>query len=431
MKSQALFPRNKSVDLWQKAEKIIPCGSQTLSKAPNQYAEGVYPIYIEKGLGSHVWDVDGNEFIDFPLGLGAAVLGYNYPAVSQAIEKQLHNGIVYSLMHPLELELAELITSLIPCAEMVRFTKTGSEATSAAIRIARAYTNRSKIAACGYHGWHDWYVGCTPRNKGVPEDVKNLLLTFQYNKIETLEELFKNNPDQIAAVIMEPVSLVEPQNDFLKKVAELTRSHGALLIFDEIITGFRFSLGGAQTLYGVTPDLCTMGKAIANGMPLNLVAGKKEYMNECEKIFFSSTFGGETLSLAAGLATIQEMQKHKVIDHLWKQGKKFLTFFNEAIRKNDLNAELVGFGPRQFLNFYDEAKKPSTLLKSIFWQECIKAGILFGNAQFISYSHSDEDIEKACNAADHAFDYVAQAVKSQKPEEWYQGKLPAEIFRKV
>jgi glutamate-1-semialdehyde 2,1-aminomutase/spore coat polysaccharide biosynthesis protein SpsF len=422
---------DKSQAWWDRAVQKIPCGTQTLSKAPNQFAEGVYPIYLEKGKGSHVWDVDGNEFIDYPLSLGAMILGHQYPAVNEAIEAQLRKGVVFSLVHPLEVQLSELISEVVPCAEMVRFTKTGSEATQAAVRIARSYTGRKRIAACGYHGWHDWYVGVTARNNGVPDEVKELISTFDYNKIETLESLFAKFPGEIAAVIMEPVSLELPKEGFLEKVKELAKKYSAVLIFDEIITGFRFALGGVQELYGVIPDLATMGKAIANGMPLNLVCGKAELMKECDKIFFSSTFAGETLSLAAAFTTITEMRKEKVIPYIWKQGEKLLKSVNEHMKKLDLNAELTGFGPRQFIKFNDPLGQPSLLLKAIYWQECIKRGILFGNAQFISFSHTDSDINWTIEVAHEALDVVKRAVESGRPEEFYEGIMPAEIFRKV
>lgn len=429
MKTDALNTE-RSKQLWEKALKLIPCGTQTLSKAPSQFAEGVYPIYLDRGKGSHVWDVDGNEYIDFPLGLGAMILGYDYPSVKEAILKQLEKGSTFSLLNTAEIEFAELVNEVVPCAENVRFTKTGSEATSGAIRIARAYTGKKKIATCGYHGWHDWYVGATPRHLGVPEEVRNLVLTFSYNDPASLEKLFAEHPNQIAAVIMEPVGLVPPQNQFLEKVKEIAHKNQALLIFDEIVTGFRYALGGAQELYKVIPDLATMGKAVGNGMPLNLVCGKAEVMKTCENIFFSSTFGGETLSLVAGSAVIREMKSKNVISQLWKQGNKLLENFKSQTAKLQLKAELIGFGPRQFLNVFGEDGKPSQLLKAIFWQECIRRGVLFGNAQFISFSHSDADIEKTIQATNVALEYLKKAVDSGAPEKFYDGHIPGEIFRK-
>jgi len=236
----------KSKEYLERAKKVIPSCTQTFSKGPTQFVQGVSPIYLERGDGSHVFDVDGNEYIDYPLALGPVTLGYNYPRVNEAIIKQLKDGITFSLMHPLEVELAELLINIIPCAEMVRFGKNGSDVTSAAVRVARAYTGRDKIACCGYHGWQDWYIGTTTRSAGVPECIKKLTIPFEYNNIESLERIFSENRDEVAGVIMEPIGIVEPKNNFLEKVKEITHKNGAVLIFDEIVIGFRVSIGGAQ-----------------------------------------------------------------------------------------------------------------------------------------------------------------------------------------
>ena len=416
--------------LWEKVTRLIPAGTQTLSKAPNQFVEGVYPMFIQRGKGSHVWDVDGNEYIDYPCSLGAILLGYSYPRVNEAIKKQLEEGTVFSLMHPLEAEIAEMLTAVIPCAEQVRFAKTGSEATTAAVRIARAATGRTKIAYCGYHGWHDWYSVTTTRNKGILPVHKEYIVPFEYNNIASVEKVFAENPGQIAALILEPAALQAPENNFLQKLRDIATKNGALLIFDEIVTGFRFAKGGAQERYGVTPDLAAFGKAVANGLPLAVVAGKKQFMKECEEVFFSSTFGGETLSLAAARAVLQEMQEKPVAEQLWKQGEKLQNGFNQLAKDKGLNATLIGFPARHFLVFKDAAGEASMLLKALFWQETIQRGILFGNAQMISFSHSDADIQQTLAACDEALEYVKKAVESGNPISFLKGKLPKEIFRK-
>src|SRR3990167_8368081 len=261
----------KSLEFYNVAKEIIPSATQTFSKGPQLYPFGVSPIFLEKGRGSHVWDVDGNEFIDYPMALGAVLLGYTYPVVDAAILQQLRSGINYTLPHSLEGELAGLLTDVIPCAQMVRFGKNGSDATAGAVRAARAFTGRDKIACCGYHGWQDWFIGTTTRNKGVPKATADLTIPFNYNDLESLKKVFQANKGQIAAVIMEPVGVIEPTGDFLNKVKELTHANGALLIFDEMVTGFRWSLGGAQEYFGVIPDLACFGKALGNGMPISAV----------------------------------------------------------------------------------------------------------------------------------------------------------------
>ena len=261
--------------LLERALKSIPLGTQTFSKSKTQYPYGVSPYFIKKGKGSHVWDVDNNEYIDFINGLASVTLGYNDPDVNAAVLEQLDNGVTFSLPHPLEFIVAEKIIEMVPCAEMVRFGKNGSDATAGAIRLARAYTHRDHVAVCGYHGWQDWYIGATARNLGVPESTRRLTHTFTYNDIESLSVIFKQWPDKVAAVIMEPMNSTEPKDDFLLMVEELTHQNGALFIFDETITGFRYANGGAQEFFGITPDLATFGKGMSNGYPCQLLPERR------------------------------------------------------------------------------------------------------------------------------------------------------------
>ena len=289
----------KSEEQLARARKVIPLGAQTFSKSITQFPHGVSPYFARRAKGSRVWDVDDNEYVDFASALAAISLGYADPDVNAAVAKQLADGTIYSLSHPLETEVAELICDAVPCAEAVRFGKNGSDATAGAIRIARAYTGRDHVLVCGYHGWQDWYIGATARNKGVPQPTSALTHTFPYNDLPALEALLDRYSGQVAAVILEPMNATQPADGYLKGVQALTKKAGAVLVFDETITGFRYALGGAQEKFGVTPDLATFGKALANGFPLSAVAGRKDIMMEMEHVFFSFTMGGETLSLAA------------------------------------------------------------------------------------------------------------------------------------
>lgn len=420
----------ESDQYWRRAEKVVAAGTQTFSKGPYQHVKGVYPVFLRSGKGSHVFDVDGNEYIDYPCALGPILLGYAYPSVDKAIRKQLEEGITFSLMHPLEVELAELITEVIPCAEMVKFAKNGSDATSAAIRIARAYTGRDKVADCGYHGWEDWHIVNTTRNKGIPRILSDYDLLFNYNKIETLEKLFAEHAGEIAAVIMEPVGIDEPRDGFLEKVKQLTHRNGALLIFDEIKTGFRLALGGAQEYFGVTPDLACFGKAMANGMPLAIVVGRKELMQECEEVFISMTFGGETLSLAAALVTLKEMREKNVIKHLWGIGEQLKAGYNKLARQAAIETESVGLPPMTAQIFRDMGSNSPLEIKTLFLQETIKRGILFGNAQFTTYSHTEEDVKKTLEACEDAFTIMDKALKEDRVKDYLEGELLREVFRK-
>ena len=262
IKMNEYYPKiDNSNELYNRAVGLIPSVTQTLAKGPSQYVNGVAPKYLEKGKGAVVWDVDGNEYIDFNMAIGPLSLGYGYEIVDKAIREQLENGITFSLMHPLEVEVAELISEVIPNADSVRYSKTGADVTSAAIRLARAYTGKKKILCCGYHGWHDWYIAVTSRNYGIPEEIQNLTFTFNYNDIDS----FLSSVDEdTAAVILEPVVFQEPKDGFLHKVAEVCKERNIILIFDEMWTGFRMAIGGAQEYFDIIPDLATYSKAIAN-----------------------------------------------------------------------------------------------------------------------------------------------------------------------
>ena len=286
----------KSEKHLKRAEKTIPLGSQTFSKSRTQYPIGISPLYATKAKGCHFWDLDGNKYLDLVSALASVTIGYSDKRVDSAVKKQMRSGVSFSLPGVLEAEVAEMICDFVPCADMVRFSKNGSDATSAAVRLARAYTGRTHIAVCGYHGWQDWFIGSTTRNKGVPKAVSDLTHVFKYNDLASLEKIFADNID-IACVVMEPMNSVYPEPGFLKGVQEITKKFGAILVFDETITGFRYSAGGAQELFGVIPDLSTFGKGIANGFPLSAVVGRREIMMEMENVFLSGTFGGELLSL--------------------------------------------------------------------------------------------------------------------------------------
>ena len=386
----------RSEELLERALKTIPLGSQTFSKSKTQYPFGVSPYFIQKGLGSHVWDVDGNEYVDFISSLASVTLGYNDPDVTTAVKAQLEEGVIFSLPHPIEMLVAEKICELVPCAEKVRFGKNGSDATAGAIRLARAYTNRDHVAVCGYHGWQDWYIGSTARNRGVPKATRDLTHTFAYNDIQSLDTLFRDWSDQIAAVILEPMNVVEPEDGFLDKVKELAHRNGALLIFDETITGFRYANGGAQEYFGVTPDLATFGKGLANGYPVSAVVGRADVMKLMEEIFFSFTFGGETLSLAAALATMQKLQREPVITTMHQQGKKIIETLRDIIAKyNAGNVFSVSGHPTwSFLLIKDAAPYTQWQLKTLFMQEMLARGILTFGTHNINYSHADSDLEK-------------------------------------
>ena len=384
----------KSEAYLARAERTIPLGSQTFSKSRTQFPIGVSPFAIARGKGSHVWDVDGNEYVDFISGLCSINLGYCDPDVDAAVRAQLDDGIIFSLPHPIEATVAEQIVEMVPCAEKVRFGKNGSDATAGAIRIARAFTGRDRVAVCGYHGWQDWYIGSTARNRGVPQATRDLTHPFMYNDAASLAALFKAHPGEFAAVILEPMNVTPPAPGFLEEVKALTSAAGAVLVFDETITGFRYANGGAQELFGVTPDLATFGKGMANGYPISAVAGRADIMQLMEEIFFSFTFGGETLSLAAALATMTKLQREPVVATTTAKGQTIIDGVGAII--NDLGAGdflgIAGHPTWSFLTMADVAPYSAFELKTLYMQECHQAGILSFGTHNLSYAHSDADI---------------------------------------
>lgn len=387
--------KNSEVMLEQ-ALKHIPLGSQTFSKSRTQYPFGVSPYFIQKGSGSRVWDVDGNEYLDFVSGLASITLGYSDPDVDAAVKAQLEEGVIFSLAHPIEIQVAEKICEMVPCAEMVRFGKNGSDATAGAVRLARAFTGRDRIAVCGYHGWQDWYIGATARNLGVPQAVRDLTHNFPFNDLKALSSLLQSRTGEFAAVILEPMNVTEPNPGYLQAVKDLAHKHGAILIFDETITGFRFANGGAQELFGVTPDLATFGKGLANGYPLSAVAGRADIMALMEEIFFSFTFGGETLSLAAAFATMSKLQNKPVVDTLATQGIKLIEALNKLIKDNKAEnfLSVSGHPSWSFFLIKDTSEVTSWELKTLYMQEMLKRGILILGSHNISFAHSDENIDR-------------------------------------
>lgn len=409
---------SRSEEMLARALKVIPLGTQTFSKSRTQYPFGVSPYFVQKGKGSRIWDVDGNEYVDFVNSLCAVTLGYCDPDVDQAVHDQLENGVIFSLPHPIEVEVAEELVKMVPCADSVRFGKNGSDATSGAIRIARAFTGRDHVAACGYHGWQDWYIGATTRNLGVPGVVGNLTHLFTYNDPDSLLKIFKEHPDQVAAVILEPMNVAHPEDNFLHKVQEIARQNGAVLIFDETITGFRFANGGAQEHFGVTPDLSTFGKGLANGYPLSAVAGRADIMKFMEEVFFSFTFGGEALSLAASLATMRKLQREPVVATMRKTGNKIIAALNDRLEKHGMTdvMSIAGDPTWSFLLIKNTPQYDQFTIKSLFLQEMFSRGILMLSTHNISYAHRDRDIAGLFKAYDEVLPILRDAIDSKSAE---------------
>ena len=419
----------KSDEYYQKALELIPSVTQTLAKGPSQNIKGIAPKYLDRGKGSHVWDVDGNEYLDFLMGIGPLSLGYSYEKVDNAIKAQLEKGITFSLMHPLEVEVAELINNIVPNAESVRYSKTGADVTSAAVRVARAYTGRDKVLCCGYHGWHDWYISVTDRNKGIPAIVQDMTFTFNYNDIDSVLESIDN---ETACVILEPFVFQAPENNFLNDLRRICTENGTLLIFDEMWSGFRIALGGAQEYFGIDADLACFSKAVANGMPVAILTGKKEIMKVLDKdVFFYTTFGGEALSLAAAKATIEELRDKKVPEYLVKQGKKLKEGYNRIATELGMNyTKCSGYDCRTIITFDASAGNPLEM-KSLVQQEMIKRGILWGGFHNMSFSHTDQDVDYTLDVYKAVLPILKKAVDEKNVSGYLKGEPVEPVFRKT
>lgn len=392
--------QTKSHKLYNRAKEIILGGTQTISKQPESYDVELFPAFIERGEGSRLWDIDGNEYIDFVAALGPIILGYCHPTIDIAIQNQLTKGILFSGNSPLEVELAEKLTKIIPNAEKIRFFKSGAEATSAAVRLARNFTGRDKIMSCGYHGWHDWYIAQN-HEPGIPKIFSEYIFSVPYGNIDVVRSVLADYGHEIACVIVEPVVL-GANGEFLEELDYLTRKAGALLVFDEIITGFRIALGGAQEFFGIEADLAIFGKAMANGMPLSAVTGRNDVFEAAKDLWISTTYGGETLSLAASLATISELENS---EHYLKTkflGDTLITGWRDILKKYpNISVEIIEIDSMPLLLFSQSAKDQ----EDIFMREMLKQGILTrrNHYWFISGAHGEIDTTEALIATEIAF----------------------------
>jgi glutamate-1-semialdehyde aminotransferase len=412
MKETEKLNITKSLELFEEAKTLIP-GGVLGARKPGDFIMGEFPIFLEYGKGCRLTDVDGNEYIDFLCGYGPIILGYREQEVDDAVIQQIKDkGFCFTLTQPYQNELAQKLNELIPSAELSSFLKTGSDATTASIRIARAYTNRIKIMRCGYHGWHDW---CVEMKGGIPEKFYEDVYEFHYNDLDNLEDLMKKYGDQTAAIIMTPFGhplhekMQEPKPGFLEGVRKLADKYGAVLVFDEVRTCFRLRMGGAQELYGVTPDLTVLGKGMANGYAISVVTGKKDVMMAAaSKLFISSTFFPNSEGYIAALKTIEIMERDKVLDNIWDKGGRFLKKIQDVIAKYDVGAELSGVAPMFFITFKKDEANTRKGRRDDFYTQLIRKGFFFTphHHAYISYRHTEEDLDKTTQAIDESMAYV-------------------------
>ena len=431
------FPKSRK--LQARSHAIIPGGAHTYSKGDDQFPEQA-PGFIARGKGCHVWDVDGNEFIEYGMGLRSVTLGHAFEPVVQAAQRQLLLGSNFSRPAAIEVEYAGDLLRVLKNADMVKFAKNGSDVTTAAVKLARAYTLRDKVAICSDHPFFsvdDWFIGTTETNAGIPRAIQDLTVSFRYNNLDSVKELFTKYPNQIACIIMEPATSEEPQHDFLSRVKQLCEAHGSLFILDETITGFRWHLGGAQETYGVVPHLSTFGKGMGNGFAIAALAGKREIMrlggldHDRERVFLlSTTHGAETHSLAAAWETLNVYRRENVVEQLYRQGERLRTGVNQSISRHGIGGqfELQGRACNLIYITKDTDSERSQGFRTLFLQELIRGGII-APSFVVSFSHSDDDIDRTIDVVDQALGVYAKAL-TDGVEKHLQGRPVKPVNRK-
>ncbi len=429
--------------LYKKAKLRIPGGTQLLSKRPELLLPELWPSYYSRAKGAEVWDLDGNSYIDMSyMGVGASILGYADPDVDEAVKAAIDSGSMCTLNCPEEVELADLLCELHPWADMVRYARGGGEAMAIAVRIARAKTGRDKIAFCGYHGWHDWYLAANLgktsaldghllpglKPSGVPRGLRGTAFPFNYNKVEELKTIAANHKGELAAIVIEPIRNYEPEPGFLERVKEVAASIKAVLIFDEVSSGWRLTTGGAHLLYGVTPDIAVFAKAMSNGFPAAAIVGTGNTMQAAQDSFISSTYWTEKIGPAAALATIQKHRRCHVPEHLISTGKRIQSGWRSAGERHGLRISVTGIPPLGHFSFNYENGQA---IRTLFTQDMLQKGFLATDAFYASYAHQDHHVESYLKAVDETFGMVAKAIEENRVEELLQGTIAHSGFHRL
>jgi glutamate-1-semialdehyde 2,1-aminomutase len=430
-------------ELWKKAKKIIPGGSQLLSKRSEMFLPDLWPSYYSKAKGIEIWDLDGKKYTDMCImGIGSCILGYADDDVDSAVKQRIDNANMATLNCPEEVEFAEKLLSFNPWAGAVRYARTGGESMAVAMRIARVYSKRDKIAFCGYHGWHDWYLATNLQDPeglsehllkgldptGVPASLRGSVLPFHYNKIEELEQLVEKNKD-IGVIVVETIRNKKPKDDFLKKARKIADEIDATLVLDEITAAWRLNVGGAYKLFGIEPDIVVFGKAMSNGFPMGAIVGKAEVMDAAQQSFISSTYWTEGIGPTAALATVKKLEEKNVPQHIVKIGEKTADLWEKIAEENDLKIH-VGrdFPPIVHFNFEYEN---SQAVRTLFTQEMLERGYLASNGFYVSYSHKEEDIEKYGETANEVFKLLKDAIETKTVEKKLKGPVAHKGFQRL
>lgn len=433
----------KGQELWRIAKGIIPGGSQLLSKRAEKFLPDMWPAYYSKAKGCEVWDLDGKHYYDFAqMGVGSCILGYADDDINAAVSEAIRDGSMCSLNCPEEVELAERLIELHPWAEMARFARTGGEACALAVRIARAASGKGRVAFCGYHGWHDWYLSANLGNAsnlddqllsgldpcGVPCQLKDTALPFNYNKLSELEGLVDKYPNGIGVIIMEPRRERCPESGFLEGVRKIADKIGAVLIFDEVTSGFRVNLGGIHLTFGVEPDIAIFGKALGNGYPIAAVIGRKGVMDHAQSTFISSTMWTERIGFAAALATIKKMEENDVPKLLVHYGEGINEGWRNLSKKHGLNIDINGIPPLTHIAF--EADDPLAV-QTLYAQEMLEKEYLLGSAVYTTYAYSEEIIDQFITDSDSVFGLIKEALEKGDIRKYLKGDVIHSGFKRL
>ena len=435
----------ESTRLYRRADRLIAGRTHLFGRRAELHAQGISPVYSHRQQGCRLWDVDGNEYLDFNLGAGSVLLGHAFPSVVRAVQEQAARGTGLTVNHPLEIEAAEQLAEIVPCAEMVRFCKGGGESDMVAIRIARAATGRDKVAFCGYHGWHDWYLsgqsgpgaalekhlmhGITPL--GVPKSLVDTTLAFEYNNLDSLRKLLEENRGEVACVIMEAARTYTPEPGYLEGVRRLTRDHGVVLIFDEVVTGFRTALGGAQEYFGVVPDMATFAKCISNGFALGAVVGKREIMQVALDSFISSVYWAEATGLAACKATLQEYRTRKVSRIIQEIGQSFMKGLSGIFQDLGLPFQVIGLPSFPAMVFEGVPGEQNAAATTLYLQETAKRGLIGGPGFMFCIQHSQADLNQALERIGDALTVVGKALEEGDPVKYLECPVKQSGFRRL
>lgn len=429
----------RSLSLQQKFNDLIPGGAHTYAKGDDQFPEYM-PAYITHGKGARVWDADGNEFIEYGNGLRSVSLGHAFAPINDVVKAQIDLGANFGRPAMIELECAEEFLSIVDGADMVKFCKNGSDAVEGALKLSRAYTGRDMVAMCASHPFfsvHDWFIGSTPMAGGIPQSSKTLTTKFYYNDLNSVRRMFAEHPDKIACVILEAQKIEEPSDDFLHKLRALCHANGALFVLDEMITGFRWHIGGAQKKFNIVPDLSTWGKALGNGFAIAALAGKREIMelgglyHDKERVFLlSTTHGAETHAMAAAIANIKFYKTHNVIERLYEQGTKLEQGVMMASRDLKLEDKVAIVGPPccSVYTSRDQNNQPSQSFRTLFMQETMKRGLLMPST-IVSYSHGDREIDETVEKVHDALIVYRKAL-DEGIEKYLIGRSVQPVWRK-